>query len=92
VARLHGAWEGDRWRRLRWRPRALLLGWKDRMTVVMGWAQRPIGPGETGGRMKIKEWKKFNRPAAGLNVTLGRYWSWAARTFLEFNQSFCVQN
>jgi hypothetical protein len=57
-----------------------------------GMGQRPIRPGETGGRMKIKEWKKFNRPAAGLNVTLGRYWSWAARTFLEFNQSFCVQN
>jgi hypothetical protein len=76
VARLHGAWEGDRWRRLRWRPTALLLGWKKGMTAVMGWAQS----------------KKFNRPAAGLNVTLGRYWSWAVRTFFEFNQSCCVQN
>jgi hypothetical protein len=44
------------------------------MTVVMGWAQRPTGPSETGGPRKKKERKKFNRPAAGLKVTLVRYW------------------
>jgi hypothetical protein len=84
VARLHGAQDGDQRCRAATADGAAAC-WRKGMTVVMGWAQRPTGLGETRGPTKKKERKKFNRRAAGLKLTLGWYWSWAAITVFEFN-------